>query len=180
MDRLIKKVLKGNRKAQSQFYDEFSGLVMGVCHRYARNEDEAADIFQESFVKVFQNLGQIKDISAIHGWVKRITINTALDHMKSIKYFDEITDESHELSDQYYTGLLDKMSNDVILQVIEKLPEGYRIIFNMSIIDGFSHKEIGKQLNISESTSRSQLTHARKLLKKNLNELGITRYEQVI
>lgn len=180
MDRLIKKVIKGNGKAQSQFYDEFSGLVMGICHRYGRNEDEAADIFQEAFVKIFQNIGRIRDLNTIYGWVKKVTVNSAIDHLKSIKFHEEINLENHELSDHYYTDLLDKMSTDVIIEVIDKLPEGYRIVFNLNVIDGFSHKEIAEQLKISESTSRSQLTHAKRLLKKYLNELGITKYEQVI
>lgn len=180
LDRLINKVLKGNRKAQSQFYDEFSGFVMGVCHRYGRNESESADIFQESFVKIFLKIGSLKDVKTIYAWIKRITVNTAIDHLKSIKFHDSLGAESLELSDQYYSDMLDKMSTDVILEVINKLPEGYKIIFNLSVIDGYSHKEIASQLKISESTSRSQLTHAKKVLKRHLNELGITRYEQVI
>ncbi|MEP0368866.1 MAG: RNA polymerase sigma factor [Cyclobacteriaceae bacterium] len=180
MDRLIKKVQKGNRKAQSQFYDQFSGMVMGICVRYAKNEDLAADIFQEAFVKIFQKIGQVRDFDAIHGWIKRITVNTAIDHLKSTWPHEELTSQSHELSDQYYSELLDKMSNEAIQKLIDQLPSGYRLVFNMSVIDGFSHKEIAAELGITESTSRSQLTHARKELKKHLNELGITKYEKVI
>lgn len=144
------------------------------------DQELASDVFQEAFVKIFQNLGQLKDEKAIAGWIKKITVNTALNHLRSIKYHDDINDETLDLSDHYYTEMLDKLSSEAIIAVIDRLPEGYRVIFNLFAIDGFSHKEIAKKLGISESTSRSQLTHARKLLKKHLNELGITRYEKVI
>jgi len=153
---------------------------MGVCSRYMNNQEMAADVFQDAFTKIFQNLGQVKNEKALAGWIKKITVNTALNHLRSIKYHDDINDETLDLSDHYYSELLDRLSSEAILNVIEKLPEGYRVIFNLFAIDGFSHKEIAKQLNISESTSRSQLTHARKLLKKHLNELGITKYEKVV
>lgn len=153
---------------------------MGVCLRYTRDRDLAEDVFQEAFIKIFQNIGSLKDTGAVHGWVKRIAINTALDHLNALRFVESIENESHELSDQFYAQLLDKLTNEVVLEAINKLPEGYRIVFNMSVIDGYSHKEIAKDLNISESTSRSQLVHAKRLLKKYLNELGITRYEQVI
>lgn len=153
---------------------------MGVCYRYIQNQDEAADVFQEAFIKIFQRLEQVKDAKALAGWIKKTAVNTALDHLKTTRFHSEISDLNHELSDGFYSELLDKMSNEVIIETIGKLPQGYRIIFNLSVIDGYSHKEIAEQLKISESTSRSQLTHAKRLLKKYLNELGITKYEQVI
>lgn len=180
LDRRIRKILKGNRKAQSALYDEYSSLVMGICYRYVKDKDEAADIFQEAFMKIFQNIHQVKKARALGGWIRKVAVNASLDHLKAMRYPDTVGDESHELSDHFYSNLLDKMSMDVILDVVNKLPDGCRIIFNLHILDGFSHKEIAEKLEISESTSRSQLTHARKLLKRNLNELGITRYEQVI
>lgn len=176
----IKKILSGNRRAQSQFYDEYCGLVMGVCSRYMKNDETAADVFQDSFTKIFQSLNQVKDEKALAGWIKKTTVNTALNHLRSIKYHDEINDETLDLSDHYYAEMIDKLSSEAIIEVIDKLPEGYRVIFNLFAIDGFSHKEIANQLGINEGTSRSQLAHARKLLKKHLNELGITRYERVI
>lgn len=180
MDSRIRKISKGNRKAQSAFYDEYSALVMGICIRYLKDKDQAADVFQEAFIKIFQNIHQVKDIKALKGWVKRITVNTALDHLKALHHPDSINSESHELSDQFYSDLLDKMSVEAVLDLVDDLPNGYRLIFNLHIIDGYTHKEIAEKLNISESTSRSQLTHARRVLKKQLNHLGITKYEQVI
>lgn len=180
MDRLIKKIVKGNRQAQSQFYDIFSPLVMGVCNRYMKDPHLADDVFQEAFIKIFLNISQLKDANAVHGWIKKLTVNVALDHLKAMKFTETIEDSSHELSDQFYSDLIDKLSNDAIMDVINKLPEGYRVVFNLSVIDGYSHKDIANELGIAESTSRSQLVHAKRILKKYLNELGITRYEQVM
>lgn len=158
----------------------FSPLVMGVCIRYVKNREQADDVFQEAFIRIFQNIHQIKDWKSIHGWVKRITVNVALDHLKSIRFDDDLDNLGHELSDQFYSDLIDRLSNEVIIEAINKLPDGYRLVFNLSVVDGYSHKEIAEQLGIGESTSRSQLVHAKRMLKKHLNELGITRYEQVI
>ena len=177
---LIQEILKGDRRAQGRFYDEFSPLVMGICVRYMKSHEAASDVFQEAFVKIFNNLGKVKNIEAVTGWIKRITVNTALDHLRAIRYDHDISSAGNELSDQFYSDLIDKLSTEVILEAVSNLAEGYRVIFNMSVIDGYSHKEIAQELGISESTSRSQLTHARHVLKRYLNELGITRYEQVI
>lgn len=180
VSQLIQEILKGDRRAQGRFYDEFSPLVMGICMRYMKSHEAASDVFQEAFIKIFNNLGQVKNMQAVAGWIKRITVNTALDHLRVIRYDHDVFLEANELSDQFYSDLIDKLSTEVILQAVNNLAEGYRVIFNMSVIDGFSHKEIANELGISESTSRSQLTHARHVLKRYLNELGITRYEQVI
>lgn len=154
---------------------------MGVCSRYVKDPHLADDVFQEAFIKIFQNIRQLKDVSAVHGWVKRITVNVALDHLNTLRFSESLEDtSSHELSDQFYSDLLDKLSNEVVIDMINRLPEGYRVVFNLSVIDGYSHKDIAIELGIAESTSRSQLVHAKRMLKKYLNELGITRYEQVI
>lgn len=180
LDRRIKDIANGNRQAQNELYDEYSSFVMGICCRYMTNHAEAADVFQEAFIKIFQNIHQVNDSKALGGWIRRIAVNTSLDQLKGARYTEGIEKEGHELSDQFYSDLLDKMSVESILALIEKLPDGYRLIFNLHIVDGYSHKEIAEKLKISESTSRSQLTHARKVLKKQLNDLGITKYEQVI
>lgn len=153
---------------------------MGVCHRYMKDPDEAADVFQEAFIKIFKNLHQVRDPLTLGGWIKRLTVNVALDHLKKTRYDHSMDSVGHELSDDFYGDLLDRLSNDAIVEVINRLPSGYRVIFNMNVIDGYSHKEIGEELGITESTSRSQLTHAKRLLRKYLNEIGIKSYEQVV
>ncbi|MFY0607989.1 MAG: RNA polymerase sigma factor [Cyclobacteriaceae bacterium] len=180
MSDLLKKLIKGNQKAQSEFYDCHSSMVMGVCMRYMKDYDLAADVFQDAFMKIFKNIGQVKEEKALVGWIRRVAVNTALDHLKTMRYDESVETVGHELSDGFYSDLLDRLSNEVVLDAIAKLPDGYRVIFNMNVIDGYSHKEIANQLQISEGTSRSQLANAKKALRKLLNELGITKYEQVI
>lgn len=148
--------------------------------RYAKNPDEAEDIFQEVFIKVFQNLRQVSNAEALPGWIKRIAINTALDELKIRKYNWLTPMEGEETEDSRYSAMLDHLSNEAIIKVINDLPEGYRAVFNLHVIDGYSHREIGDKLGISESTSRSQLTYARRLLQQKLRKLGITRYESVV
>lgn len=161
-------------------YDSFSGLVMGVCLRYAKNPDEAEDIFQEAFIKIFENLNQVSTPEALPGWIRRLTINTALDELKVKKFHWLVPNEINDLDDNQYSDLLDHLTNEQIIKIINELPEGYRAVFNLNIIDGYSHREIGKKLGITESTSRSQLTYAKRLLQQRLKKLGITRYESVI
>lgn len=180
MDRLIKKITQGDTRAQSQFYDEYSPLVMGICMRYMRDSAMAADVFQESFIKIFEKIHQVKDAAALKGWIRKIAVNTSLDHLRSHRFTEPLEAEALELNDQFYADLLDKLSNEAIINAMNRLPDGYRIIFNLHIIDGYSHREIAEQLQIAESTSRSQLSHARRLLKVYLHQIGITRYEQVI
>lgn len=148
--------------------------------RYLKDPDRAADAFQDAFVKIFNHIEKVRDEKALLGWMKRIAVNTALDHIKMIRYDADIEDKGHELSDQFYGDLLDRLSVEVVLDAVNRLSEGYRIVFNMHVVDGYSHEEIAEQLNISVGTSRSQLFHAKRVLKQYLNELGITRYEQVI
>lgn len=180
LNSLIRDIAKGKRKAQEQLYDEYSPLVMGICMRYMKDYDLASDVFQESFVKIYSSITQVEQIEKLGGWIRRVTVNTALDYLKSAKTYEEIEEYGLELSDQYYADLMDRLSSEVILSAVNRLPDGYRVIFNMSVIDGFSHKDISQHLGISESTSRSQLTYAKRALKKYLNEIGITKYEQVI
>jgi RNA polymerase sigma factor (sigma-70 family) len=153
---------------------------MGVCMRYLKDEDRAADAFQDSFIKIFKNIEQVREEKALVGWIKRIAVNTALDHIKLVRYDDDVNEKGHELSDQFYADLLDRLSVEVVLDAVNRLSEGYRIVFNMHVVDGYSHEEIAAKLDISVGTSRSQLFHAKRVLKQNLNQLGITRYEQVI
>ncbi|MFY0685671.1 MAG: sigma-70 family RNA polymerase sigma factor [Cyclobacteriaceae bacterium] len=172
--------LAGKRKCQEELYHRFCDMVMGVCLRYARSQEQAEDIFQEVFLKVFQKIDKVKEPDALPGWIKRIAINTAIDHLKINTQENLETEDSDEQGDQQYEELLDKLSNDEIVKIINQLPDGYRMVFNLYAVDGYSHKEIAEQLGITESTSRSQLTYARRLLKEKLKNLGITRYESVI
>ncbi len=176
---LIEKCLKRRRKYQEELYGRFSGMVMGICMRYAQDRSQAEDIFQEAFIKVYERLGELKEPEALPGWIRKVAVYTALNYIRP-RVVDAETIAGHmDADDQEYHRLLDKLSNDQLVIMINELPEGYRFVFNMSVIDGYSHREIANQLGIAESTSRSQLTAAKKLLRDRLKKLGIDRYESV-
>ncbi|MFT5778437.1 MAG: RNA polymerase sigma factor (sigma-70 family) [Crocinitomicaceae bacterium] len=162
--KLIEACLKGEPRSQRELYDTFAGKIYAVCFRYSKNEDDAKDLLQETFVKVFNNLKNYKNEGSFEGWIRKIAVNTAIRHyQKTIKAIDrhdiEVTNEAFVGADIEST-----ISAKEITDVIAKLPDGYRIVFNMYAIEGYSHKEIGKELDITESSSRSQLTRARKML----------------
>lgn len=169
-DQLIKKVLQGNSQAQKAFYDLFASKMYGVALRYARDRDEANDILQEGFVKVFSNLSSFRNEGSLEGWVRRTVVNTAINYYKKqVKHrnaadFDMVMifEESEVVS------AVDQMSANELLEKINELPDGYRTVFNLNIIEGYTHKEIGEMLDISENTSKSQLARARSYLQKRI------------
>jgi RNA polymerase sigma-70 factor (ECF subfamily) len=145
----------------------YAPQMLSVCHRYSNNSDDAKDIFQQAFYQIYKNIGQIKDYRALSGWVKRIFVNVALQHYKKNQALFIVEDLSNsELNLLDSIDPLSHMLEDEIIQLIQKLPEGCRKVFNMYAIEGYSHKEIAKELNISTGTSKSQLHDARKILKK--------------
>ena len=177
--RLVKRCQQRDRKAQRQLYDLFKQQLMGVCMRYARESAEAEDIFHESLVKVFDKIGSLKDPQALPGWVRQVVINTAVNQYRANTKFlhhDDCT--LLEESSEEYVAVLDKLSNDELLAQINALPEGYRIVFNLYVIDGYTHPQIADLLNISVGTSKSQLHAAKKILRTHLKTLGIICYEK--
>lgn len=177
--RLVARCQKGDQKAQRQLYDLFKQRLMGICVRYARERAEAEDIFHEAMVKVFEKIVSLKDPEALPRWVRQIVINTAVNqYHANLKFLHH--DESallRERSEEYIT-ILDKLSNDELLTQIGTLPEGYRVVFNLYVIDGYTHPQIAELLSISVGTSKSQLHAAKNMLRTNLKTLGITHYEQ--
>jgi RNA polymerase sigma-70 factor (ECF subfamily) len=180
LDKIVRHCIAGKRKAQDQLYDLFSAMVYGVCLRYAVDRQDAEDHFQEVFAKVYQNLRKVQNVNALPGWVKSVAINTCVDRIRRDRVSWIAPQDSEEIDDQQYNQLLDRISEEQIIGLINELPDGYRIVFNLQVIDGYSHKEIAEQLKIAESTSRSQLTYAKRLLQQKLRNIGITRYESVI
>jgi RNA polymerase sigma-70 factor (ECF subfamily) len=179
-EEILKNAVKGKRKYQDLLYDRFSALVYGIALRYGAASGIADDIFQEAFIKIFSRLKQVKDARALPGWIRQVTVRTALDHVKGSKITWISPGNEGEKANDDYRQFMDKISNDELMEIINTLPEGYRLVFNMYAVDGFSHQEIAEQLSIGESTSRSQLSHARKLLQRKLKDLGIMNYESVI
>ena len=169
---------RNDQMAQRQFYDFYKRKLLGICTRYIRDRNEAEDIFQEAFIKIFRSLPALKNYGVVDGWVKRIVINTAIDHYKSnAKHYNldevEIVDTTTDIDPE----ILNHMSTEVLLSEIRNLPEGYRVIFNLYVIDGFAHAEIAEMLQISEGTSKSQLSKAKNQLRKQLLKMGISGYE---
>lgn len=161
---MIELCLKGKARAQHALYQRFSGKMYGVCYRYAKNAEDAKDILQEAFIRVFNHLKDFKHDGSFEGWIRRITVNCAIRHYeKNLRKLDSDDWEQHPEA-SVGESVLDELSAEEIVKVINTLPDGYRIVFNMYAIEGFSHKEIAQQLNIGESASRSQLTRARSQL----------------
>lgn len=173
---LVKKCLEGDQKAQRALFDRFASKMLGVCMRYTKNTEHAEDVLQEGFVKIFTKLDYYKGDGSLEGWVRRIMVNTALDQIrKNIKYQDDKSMDDVDYKLELNAHILEGLQERDLLKVISELPDGYKVVFNMFAIEGYSHKEIAEHLNISENTSKSQYSRARAYLKNKLEELGIER-----
>lgn len=173
---LIKECVKGNAKAQRMLFDKFSPKMLTVCRRYMNDNTEAEDVVQEGFVKIFLKLPEFKMDGSLEGWVRRIMVNTALDALRKNKKYTQdsnIDDVGYKISD--LGNASDDLHAEDLLNIIQQLPDGYRMVFNMFAIEGYSHKEIGDLLGISENTSKSQYSRARAYLKTRLEKLEIER-----
>jgi RNA polymerase sigma-70 factor (ECF subfamily) len=169
---IIDGCLKNDRKMQKALYDRYAPKLYALCLRYAYSKDEADDILQESFVKIFFQISQFSREHSFYGWLKSVAINTAITyyhHHKKHYYQDDI-DEINETEIENNT-IEGEYSAEHLLQVIQELPTGFRTIFNLYAIEGYKHQEIAEMLNISESTSKSQLLRARKALQTKLEQL---------
>lgn len=165
---LIEACLIGNSIAQKVLYDTYSSVLFGICIRYSKKEEEAQDILQDSFIKIFTKLDTYQYTGSFEGWLKRIVTNTSIEYYrKKIN-----TEQVDEIGFNPYLAVdSDKVLEvEELLKMIQELPEGYRIVFNMYAIDGYTHGEIATKLNISEGTSKSQLSRARAYLQRKLKE----------
>jgi RNA polymerase sigma factor (sigma-70 family) len=168
---LIKGCIKGDGHCQKALFNRYASPLLGVCQRYARNKEDAEDILQDSFVKIFGKLEQFKGEGSFEGWMRRVTVNTALKKYTvsrytkefSVEQIFEVAEANTEASSNF-----SHLSEKDLLALINSLPDGYRLIFNLYVIEGYQHDEIGKMLNIQASTSRSQLVKARQLLQREI------------
>ena len=171
---LVKGCLEGNEKDFKVFYCHFYGKMLNVCVRYAKDKEEGKDVVQEGFIRVFKNLHQFDFKGSLEGWVRRVMVNTAINHYR--KYIKDIVSfmeeekvlrmESQEEEEELGEEMI---SSDQILAMVQNLTPVYRTVFNLSVIEGYSHKEISESLGITESTSRSNLTKARIKLQEMVN-----------
>ena len=166
---IVKGCIEGERSLQKMLYNRFAPAMLGVCMRYFRDREEAEDALQEGFIRVFTYIRSFRNEGPLEGWIRKVIINTALNyHRSNLKhYYHADVDEMDEMIED------EKMVNDKaevedLMKIIHSIPAGYRLVFNLYEIDGYSHKEIAKMLNISKNTSKSQLQKAKKFLQKKL------------
>jgi RNA polymerase sigma-70 factor (ECF subfamily) len=153
--------------SQRRLFGQFAPVMMTVCRRYAPDQSGAEDILQEAFIKVFRTIEQYDpQKGAIEGWIRRIVVNTAIEHWRKWHKTWAILPENHIPETAVYASGESNLNEEAILSLIQELPPGFRIVFNLYAIEGYSHAEIAASLHITESTSRSQLTRARKLLQE--------------
>jgi RNA polymerase sigma-70 factor (ECF subfamily) len=166
---LIEKCLAHEPKAQEALYKRFASRMYGVCLRFSRNTLEADDLLQEGFIKVFNYLKDYRFEGSLEGWVRRTIVNTAINyHKHKAKELSEVSIEKMDSEAPVAEEAIDRMSADELLLLIQQLPEGYRVVFNLYVIEGYSHQEIGELLGISENTSKSQLSRARMSLQHKI------------
>ena len=175
LKKIIKGCLNNNKADQYRLYAHFSKMMYGVCLRYAGSYDEAQDILQEGFIKVFEKLETFRGQGSLEGWIKRIMIHTAIEKYRERIFHlsvDDMGKNGHHVEENRGP---ENLRLDELLNLIQLLPDQYRLVFNLSVLEGMNHKEIGDMLGISESTSRSNLSRARTMLQD-----WIARQEKVV
>jgi RNA polymerase sigma factor (sigma-70 family) len=161
---LISGCIEGNRRMQEELYNRFSPRMYAVCLRYAANAEEAQDILQEGFIKIFKKLDSFRGEGSFEGWIRRIFVNTAIEHFRRKRYLTPVTEKEENTIEGKYTSALDDLAAKDIMALVQELSPGYRTVFNMYVVEGYSHKEIADMLGISEGTSKSQLSRAKVIL----------------
>jgi len=170
-EQIVKGCLRGESNAQKALFELYSGRMMSLCRRYAKSTEEAEDIFQEGFIKVYEKLNQFSGTGSLGGWIRMVIVNTALIHIRRNKHQqnEDPIDEARSL-DSGEMDALSKMSLDELERLIDSMPTGYKTVFNLFAVEGFAHKEIAEMLGISESTSKTQFLKAKVFLKRLINE----------
>lgn len=173
-EQLIKKCLDNNARAQKMLYEQFGPKLMGICYRYAIDAEEAKDLLQDGFIKIFEKLDKYSGIGSFEGWMRRIVVNTALDNIRKNKKFllhTDIDNASYKLPSNDF--IEERLAAEDLLKILQSIPLGYKTIFNLYAIEGYSHKEIAEQLNITTSTSKSQYSRAKALLRDKITKLNL-------
>lgn len=169
-EELIRGCLREEAACQKELFNRYASRMLGVCNRYARNSDDAEDILQDAFIKVFDKIRQFKFEGSFEGWIRRIMVNTALKKYSLRRYEKEVS--GYEIKDRDESGMepsaYSHLTQKELMELINNLPDGYRLIFNLYVIEGYQHDEIAEMLHIQPGTSRSQLVKARTMLQKQL------------
>jgi len=171
-EEMIKRCLKNDPLAQRTLYDKLGPKMMGVCLRYMMNVEEAQDVLQDGFIKIFEKLGAYSGTGSFEGWVRRIFVNTALDAIrknKNLKHQTQIDDVAYALKSNDF--IFETLVAEDLMKVLQQLPLGYKTVFNLYAIEGYSHKEVAEKMNITVSTSKSQFSRAKAMLRELIIEL---------
>ncbi|HTN08944.1 RNA polymerase sigma factor [Agriterribacter sp.] len=161
---LIKGCLDGDRRMQEHLYQRFSPKMYAVCLRYAGKAEDAQDILQDGFVKIFKNLHMYRGDGSFEGWIRRIFVNTAIEHYRKQANLYPVTENHENLLETKELSAFDSLSMKDLMKMIQELSPGYRTVFNLYVVEGYSHKEIAQIAGISEGTSKSQLARAKGVL----------------
>jgi RNA polymerase sigma factor (sigma-70 family) len=168
---LIKGCIAGDRRMQEELYSRFSPKMYAVCLRYANNADDAQDLLQEGFIKVYRNLHRFRAEGSFEGWIRRVFVNTSIEHFrKKSTRLSMVTDKEENTIEDADITAIHKLAEKDIINIIQELSPGYRTVFNLYVVEGYSHKEIGELLGISEGTSKSQLARAKGVLQKKITQ----------
>ncbi len=163
---LIRGCIEGKPEMQRMLYDRFSSKMYGVCLRYAENTEDANDVMQEGFIKVYKSLPKFRAEGSFEGWIRRIFVNTSIEHYrKKVKLYN-VTEVQENTIEDNELDALDSLATKDILKIVNELSPGYKQVFNLHVVEGYSHKEIADILGITEGTSKSQLARAKGVLKK--------------
>lgn len=166
LDNLIKQCANNDRKAQKEIYQLFAGKLFSICLKYSKNKQEAQDNFQDGFIVIFDKIGQFNFKGSFEGWLKRVMINTVLLKYRKKNVLNIVTED---IPDEVIVDVDDdEISLDFLLNLINELPDRYRLVFNLYALDGYSHKEISEMMQIAEGTSKSNLARARAILKQKI------------
>lgn len=167
---LIRGCANGERKSQELLYARYSSKMYAICYRYTKDLHQAEDVLQDGFVKVFRNIHKFRGDGSFEGWVKRIFINTSIEHYRKAVAMYPITDFENVTVPPINNHILEKIAAEELMKMVQQLADGYRTIFNLYVVEGYPHGEIAKMLNISEGTSKSQLARARYILQKMIKQ----------
>ncbi|MEM6542056.1 MAG: RNA polymerase sigma factor [Bacteroidota bacterium] len=171
LEELIKRCKEQNRKAQEELYRKYSGVLFGMCLKYSRNKTEAEDNLHDSFMTIFDKIGQYNSRGSFEGWMKRITVNTVLQKYRKERHLDVVSENVGEEVDIDTHDAPISLSR--WLSFLQELPHKYRLTFNLYVLDGYSHKEISEMLGTSTGTSKSNLARARMILKEKIEKENI-------
>lgn len=173
---LIEGCRKGSSLAQKFLYERFLGRMMGIAMRYTSNKDEALEILNNAFLKVFMSLDKYKNENNLAGWIARIVFNTSIDHVRKHTKYKQVMDYNIEKDGSISNTAIDNLVVEDLFRLVQELPKGSRTVFSLYVIDGYKHREIAEMLGISEGTSKWHLASARKELKLKISQLQRTEY----